>query len=308
MDRRAARAQDEALDPGTAAAPFQAAAARAELDAWLRASLPAAAEPHALHAAMGYALLSPGKRLRPALFLAALDGALLGKAELRLARACACALEMVHAASLVHDDLPCFDDAGSRRGRPTTHRLFGEALALLAGDALLARALALPAQQAYAGDDRPLRLVHLLGQAVGSERGIIGGQSLEIGAPRVTCPDALAAYHRGKTGALFAFALEAARILRRAPESWWDLGSRIGEAFQILDDLGDVDSSALPDKDRGRDAALARPSAVATHGLEGARVLFETHLDMTVDLAQRLGALTPPLRELLASLRLRGST
>ncbi len=181
--------------------------------------------------------------------------------------AAAAALELIHCASLVHDDLPCFDDADIRRGKPTVHRAYGEPVAVLTGDSLIVMAFEVLAR---AAGDHPLRaveLIRVLAQRTGMPGGICAGQGWES-EPVVD----LAAYHRAKTGALFIAATQMGAIAAgQEAEPWEELGARIGEAFQVADDLQDaLMTEAEMGKPAGQDAAHARPSAVQELGVAGA--------------------------------------
>ncbi|MEW6074561.1 MAG: polyprenyl synthetase family protein [Planctomycetota bacterium] len=235
---------------------------------------PAAAHPARLHAAMRYALFGGGKALRPALLRHVCRAA--GGADAAAERPAA-ALEMVHAYSLIHDDLPCMDDDVLRRGRPTCHVAFDEATAVLAGDALLTLAfevLSEPGQPAAA------TLVRLLARAAGAA-GMVGGQSLDLTLPPAGGdPSAelarLADMHRRKTGALFgaagamgAVAAGADARFRAAAQAW---AEALGACFQATDDLLDADGDAASrGKAPGTEAALARTNLVLVRGVEGAR-------------------------------------
>ena len=220
------------------------------IDRALEAALARAARrpcPPGLAAALRHAVFPGGARLRPRLCLAVARAC--GEDEPALAEAAAAAVELLHCASLVHDDLPCFDDAATRRGRPSVHRAFGERLAVLAGDALIVLAFET--------------------LAVGALAGIAAGQAWEC-EPR---PDRVE-YHRQKTGALFAGAAMLGALAAGAePAPWRVFGERLGLAYQVADDIRDVAADpAELGKPIGRDAALARPSAVGELGLEGALV------------------------------------
>jgi farnesyl diphosphate synthase len=270
-----------------------AEAARAELariEAALDAALPAAdAAPARLHAAMRHAVLGGGKRLRARLVYAA--GALAG-ADADALDAAAVAVELVHAYSLVHDDLPAMDDDALRRGRPTVHVAFDEATAILAGDALQALAFAVlaraPASPAQVG-----AMVATLADAAGS-RGMCGGQQLDMDAGGTApSPEALQALHSLKTGALIAASVRLgatlgdvpADVLRRLDE----FSAALGLAFQIRDDILDVegDTAALG-KTAGKDAAQAKATYPALLGMAGAKA--------------KLDALSVAMREALAPL------
>lgn len=213
--------------------------------------------PPSLTKAMRYAVFPGGARIRPRLCVAVARAC--AEDNARLSAAAAAAIELLHCASLVHDDLPCFDDAETRRGRPSVHKAFGERIAVLTGDALIAlafQALALSAETA------PARLGNLIGiiaRAIGAPSGIIAGQAWEC-EPQIS----LAHYQRAKTGALFAAATSAgAAAAGHDGMDWHLLGERIGEAYQIADDIRDVFSTEHDlGKPTGRDQALGRPNAV----------------------------------------------
>jgi geranylgeranyl diphosphate synthase, type II len=220
--------------------------------------------PPRLASAMRHAVFPRGARIRPRLCLAVASAC--GNGDPSASTAAATALELLHCASLVHDDLPCFDDADTRRGLPSVHRAFGEGLAVLTGDALIVLAFQTLAQLACP----PRRLGDLLlcvSGGVGIPGGIVAGQAWEC-EPAVD----VSSYHRLKTGALFAAATMAgAAAADVEPVPWRALGEKIGEAFQVADDIRDVTAtSAELGKPAGRDAALGRPSAVQELGVDGA--------------------------------------
>ena len=221
--------------------------------------------PPGLAAAMRDAVFPRGARIRPRLCLAV--AAACGEDAPGVSDSAAAAVELLHCASLVHDDMPCFDDADTRRGRPTVHRAHGEMLALLAGDALIVLAFQVMAEAAVLQPARLVRLVGAIGRGVGVPRGIVAGQAWE-------CEQAadLAVYQREKTGALFAAAtLAGAAAAGAEPEAWRALGLRLGEAYQVADDIRDATCSAEAlGKPVGQDAAHGRPNAVAQLGLGGA--------------------------------------
>lgn len=221
--------------------------------------------PPGLAAALRYSVFPGGARIRPRLSLAVAMAC--GDDDPAAADAAAAAIELLHCASLVHDDLPCFDDAATRRGKPSVHRAFGERLAVLSGDALIVLAFQTLVRGAARAPARLAPLMVILGRGVGAPSGIVAGQAWEC-EPRV----ALADYHRAKTGALFAAATMAGAAAAGAdPGAWSALGERLGEAYQVADDLRDV-ASAPEDlgKPVGRDTALGRPSAVRELGVTGA--------------------------------------
>jgi geranylgeranyl diphosphate synthase, type II len=219
--------------------------------------------PPKLVAAMRHAVFPRGARIRPRICLAVASAC--GDSAPSSSTAVAAAIELLHCASLVHDDLPCFDDADIRRGRPSVHRAFGESVALLTGDALIVLAFQTLARISPA----PRHLGNLLlsiSAGVGTPGGIVAGQAWEC----ETVVD-LSHYHRLKTGALFAASTMAgAAAADSDPAPWRALGEKIGEAFQVADDIRDVtETAAEMGKPAGRDAALSRPSAVRELGLDG---------------------------------------
>lgn len=245
---------------------------------------PADGCPSRLHQAMRHATLNGGKRIRPRLLLAAAEachGGPMDEDMGELALRAAIAVELIHAASLVHDDLPCFDDADLRRGQPTVHRAYGEALAVLTGDALITLAFETLADYEGPSQRRAMKIVRLLSQAAGSARGIIGGQSLELAGPAAWggqdgfAIDFVEEYHEKKTAALFDYATRAAALAvgvdPSEQEQWGDVGTKLGLAFQLIDDLYDIHSSEQETgKTTGRDRALQRPNGAILEGSEGA--------------------------------------
>jgi geranylgeranyl diphosphate synthase type II len=221
--------------------------------------------PPRLAAALPYAVLPGGARIRPTILLSVARAC--GDDRPLLSDAAAAALEIIHCASLVHDDLPCFDDADIRRGKPTVHRAFSEPLSVLTGDSLIVLAFEVLAEAAADTPGRALKLIRLLAAQTGMPGGICAGQGWESEA-QVD----LRAYHRAKTGALFVAATQMGAVAAgQDAEPWGELGARIGEAFQVADDLRDAlyDAEALG-KPAGQDAVHARPSAVVTMGVQGA--------------------------------------
>ena len=237
----------------------------------------------AVRAPVEYALSTSGKRLRPVLFLAAYRAVArppsgdLPDTVYRLA----CAPEIVHTYSLVHDDLPCMDDDDLRRGRPTVHRVHGVVPAMLAGAALLPLAMALLVREARAHglpSESAARLVRELCHAAGAD-GMVGGQLLDLEAEGSDVDGAtLERIHRAKTGALLTASLRLGAIAADASSAQLEAlscyGESLGLAFQIADDILDVtgDSASLG-KVAGRDHALSKASYPSVHGLEGARSL-----------------------------------
>lgn len=221
--------------------------------------------PPGLGSAIRYAVFPGGARVRPRLCLAVARAC--GDRSPAFSLAAATSIELLHCASLVHDDLPCFDDADMRRGKPSVHRAFGERLAVLTGDALIVLAFeALARAGQFAPQQLPLVLL-AVARASGMPAGIVAGQAWEC-EPQV----ALSEYQRAKTGALFAAATVAGAVASGQPPGEWKLlGEYIGEAYQVADDLRDVVSHADElGKPTGRDAALGRPNAAAQLGVDGA--------------------------------------
>jgi len=221
--------------------------------------------PSKLRAALDHAVFPGGARIRPTILVSVARAC--GDDRPHLTDAAAAALELIHCASLVHDDLPCFDDADIRRGKPTVHRAYGEPVAVLAGDSLIVLAFEVLARAAGESPGRAVELIRVLAQRTGMPGGICAGQGWESEA-EVN----VAAYHRAKTGALFIAATQMGAIAAgQEPEPWEELGARIGEAFQVADDLKDaLLTEAEMGKPAGQDAAHARPSAVAELGVPGA--------------------------------------
>lgn len=221
--------------------------------------------PKKLASALPYAVLPGGARIRPTILLSVALAC--GDDRPALSDAAAAALELIHCASLVHDDLPAFDDADIRRGKATVHRAYSEPLAVLTGDSLIILAFDVLSRAADVDAARALGLIRTLAARTGMPGGICAGQGWESEA-QVD----LRAYHRAKTGALFIAATQmGAQAAGQDPEPWEELGARIGEAFQVADDLRDAlyDAETLG-KPAGQDAAHARPSAVSTMGVQGA--------------------------------------
>ncbi|WP_375456361.1 polyprenyl synthetase family protein [uncultured Methylobacterium sp.] len=221
--------------------------------------------PPLLAEAIRYAVFPGGHRIRPRLCLAVATAC--GDDDPAAAEAAACAIELLHCASLVHDDLPCFDDAETRRQKPTVHVAYGEALAVLTGDALIVLAFETLARGAARNPHRLAALVGLVARAVGSPAGIVAGQAWESEGHV-----ALSNYQQAKTGALFAAATVAGAAAAGATALPWRLlGECLGEAYQVADDLRDVACRQEEiGKPAGRDATLGRPNAALLLGMGGA--------------------------------------
>ena len=263
-------------------------ACRRDLEQALARWLPAPPDcPERLHEAMRYSLLAGGKRMRPVLVLAAADAVGLGHPDARrLALPAACALEMIHTYSLVHDDLPAMDDDTLRRGRPTAHVVYGDALAILSGDGLLTEAFTLlarePALDGPAIAARKLQTLGLIARSAGVW-GMVGGQVLDLqyeGVPRQADIDAdlarLQDIHARKTGALIRAATGAGAIMAggtfeqiAAVDAY---ATELGLCFQIVDDVLDVEGDAAElGKSAGKDEAAGKLTYPALFGVEGSR-------------------------------------
>ena len=233
---------------------------------------PAAERPAALHEAMRYGVLGGGKRLRPILCLAAAEAVGCGPERVVVP---ALALELLHDYTLIHDDLPGMDNDDLRRGRPTVHRVFGEANAILAGDALLTLSFEWLAGAALPGDTRS-RLISELAEAAG-HRGVIAGQVEDIAAEgRSATAESVDYIHRQKTGALIRAAVRMGAIAGEASEddlaALTDYGEHVGVAFQIADDILNATATAADlGKPVGSDRHRGKATWVAVHGLEASR-------------------------------------
>ena len=221
--------------------------------------------PPRLVAALRHSVFPGGARVRPQLCLAVAEAC--GDDDQGLADAAAAAIELLHCASLVHDDLPCFDDAATRRGKPSVHAVFGAPLAVLAGDALIVMAFDAIARAGIARPERLPRLLTTITRGVGMPAGIVAGQAWESEPYTPVEP-----YHRAKTGALFVAAVMSGAVAAGAdPLPWRLLGEKLGGAYQVADDLLDaVGAGDAGGKPLGQDAAFDRPSSVTELGIEGA--------------------------------------
>ena len=268
---------------------------RQEVEAALAGFLPAPPEvPAQVADAMRYSLMAGGKRLRPLLVLAGAESvaqAVAGSEAAARAAAmpAACALEMIHTYSLIHDDLPAMDDDDLRRGRPTSHVVYGEGMAILAGDGLQAEAFSLLAREPQGHHPtlmtRKLRALALVAAAAGPA-GMVGGQAIDLAAvspaPGVSAvpldPAGLQAMHLRKTGALIRVSVVAGAVMAGADGQLIaavdEYGKEIGLAFQIVDDILDVEGAAATlGKTAGKDEAAGKPTYPAFFGLEQARTL-----------------------------------
>jgi geranylgeranyl diphosphate synthase type II len=242
--------------------------------------------PAEIYKAIHYSVFAGGKRIRPILCLAAVEAV---GGDIAQALPVACSLELIHTYSLIHDDLPAMDNDDFRRGKPTSHKAFGEAIAILAGDALLTEAFVLlsRAEKVRLPAERRLSVIQVIAQAAGIS-GMVGGQTLDLLAEK-TKPDmeALRDIHRRKTGALIVAAVKSGAIISGAREdkvgALTDYGMNIGLAFQIADDILNVEGdSMLMGKQTGSDAARGKVTYPSILGLEAARIKLSEHLDAAI--------------------------
>jgi geranylgeranyl diphosphate synthase type II len=273
-------------------------------DALSRALPPESAWPATIHRAVRYSLFAGGKRVRPLLALAA--GETVGGAPEEVLPL-AVAVEMIHTYSLIHDDLPCMDDDDLRRGKPTSHKVFGEAIAVLAGDALLTRAFHVLADVPPYWDGERLRrrvqALAILGEASGTT-GLIGGQVEDLESEgREVDHTTLERLHRAKTGALFSASVRGGAVLGGAgPDDLSRLaryGAAVGLAFQVVDDILDATEGAEQlGKTAGKDHAAAKATYVRVHGMDGARRMAEDLRAQAEAALEHMGPRAELLREL----------
>ncbi|MBD8594037.1 MULTISPECIES: (2E,6E)-farnesyl diphosphate synthase [unclassified Pseudomonas] len=265
--------------------------------------VPPSAELTRLYQAMRYSVMNGGKRVRPLLAYAACEA--LG-ADATQANGAACAVELIHAYSLVHDDLPAMDDDDLRRGQPTTHKAFDEACAILAGDGLqsLAFTALLDPTLSPQSDAIRLSMVQVLAQAAGPA-GMVGGQAIDLGSVGLQLnQQALEFMHRHKTGALIEAsvrlgALASARAQPSQLECLQTYAQAVGLAFQVQDDILDVESdTATLGKRQGADIALNKPTYPALLGLDAAKAYALDLRDQALHALRPFDAAAEPLREL----------
>jgi len=271
-------------------------------DALDRVLPPETAEPVSIHRAMRYSVLAPGKRLRPILVIAGAE-AVAGRADTVLDTACA--LELIHAYSLIHDDLPAMDDDDYRRGRLTSHKVFGEAMAILAGDALLTLAFRLVATNAARVVPAALvgSVVAEIADAAGTD-GMVGGQVVDIESEgKSISPDMLDYIHLHKTAALIRAALRVGALLAGGHAEHVEAISRaglaLGLAFQIVDDILDVEGSlAELGKSAGSDERKRKATYPSLHGLPASKQRARELIEETKQLLSPLGPPADPIRAL----------
>jgi geranylgeranyl diphosphate synthase, type II len=274
-----------------------------EVNEWLDRLVPSeTTPPEQLHRAMRYSLLAGGKRLRPVLVLGA--GEAFGADTDDLMPA-ACAIEMIHTYSLIHDDLPAMDNDDLRRGRPTCHKAFGEAVAILAGDALLTQAFRVLAADAPKRDaERQVRVIREVATAAGTVEALIGGQMADIESEGKKVDGSTLEYiHRSKTGAMIAASVVVGGTVAGANEAQIEklrgYGQRIGLAFQIADDILDVTSTSEQlGKTPGKDQAANKATYPAIHGIAASQARARELVDEAVEIASGLGLKTQVLEEM----------
>ena len=249
---------------------------RIAVDAHLDRLLPAeSAQPASIHQAMRYSVFAGGKRIRP---IVCLESARIFGAEVSHALFPGCAVELIHTYSLIHDDLPALDNDDLRRGKPTCHKRFGEATAILAGDALLTLAFETIAATPVSSDQR-VAIVTEIATAAGTVKGMVGGQVADIEAERKPVDGAGLEYiHRSKTAALIRSSIVAGAIAGGACEDDIErlrrFGENIGWAFQVVDDILDVEGSSVSlGKTAGKDQAQQKATYPALYGLEKSRAI-----------------------------------
>jgi geranylgeranyl diphosphate synthase type II len=258
-----------------------------------------------LYKAARYSLLAGGKRLRPVLSMAVCE--LLG-GDMDDIMPYACAIEMIHTYSLIHDDLPAMDNDDFRRGNPTNHKIFGEAMAILAGDALLNRAFEVMLKHSMKMGNKPEKrflAMDIIAEAAG-ERGMIGGQTVDLESEgRIIAPEMLEHMHRLKTGALIKAPVLSSAILCSADSSEYamldEYAAGIGLAFQIRDDILDVEGCAESmGKSTGSDAVNEKSTYVTLFGMDEAKRKLKEAIGNAVDVLTGFGRSADFLREMAA--------
>ncbi len=281
------------------------AARREQIDAGLDRYLPSPpACPPPVYDAMRYSLRAGGKRLRPILTLAAAE-TVAGRSggdspdrAIELALPAACAIEFIHTYSLIHDDLPAMDDDSLRRGQPTNHIVHGEGMAILAGDGLLTEAFSLMAAEPRDGSlaSRKLRAIAIVASAAGAI-GMVGGQAIDlqaVGSASSFDTASLQDMHARKTGALIRAAASAGAVMAGASDEIAravdDYGRQVGLAFQIIDDILDVESDAHQlGKTAGKDAKASKPTYPSVYGLDASKKLAADRHEAAISALQSVG-------------------
>lgn len=259
-------------------------------------------KPETIHKAMRYSVFAGGKRLRPILVMASAEA--VGGESAGVVPA-ACALEMIHTYSLIHDDLPAMDDDAYRRGMPTNHKVFGEAIAILAGDALLTHAFKV---LTYCSNDFPgervLQVIAEISAAAGTQ-GMVGGQVVDIESEgKDISKETLDYLHRNKTAALFTASVRSGALLAGAScfelESLTSFASHLGLAFQITDDILDITGdTAKLGKTVGSDIRKKKATFPALYGLERSKQMAQQESRRAVEIAEALGSRALPLKHIV---------
>lgn len=256
--------------------------------------------PKSLNESIRYSIFAGGKRLRPILALAAAEA--LGQDPKPILPA-ACSLEMIHTYSLIHDDLPAMDDDDLRRGRPTNHKVYGEALAILAGDALLTQAFEVLAEAANNGTAKSyLQVISRLAHAAGAQ-GMVGGQVQDLASEKKQISlKELEHLHRHKTGALIQVSVEIGALLAEASteqlKQFSEFGSAIGLAFQIADDVLDIEGGEEIGKDVGSDLEKEKSTYPSVVGLEKSKQMAHELTQQALGHLETFGEAAEPLREI----------
>lgn len=294
---------------GSLAAYFETEKRR--VDAELDRLLPAGNDdPESIHRAMRYSVFAGGKRLRPILCLEA--GRLFG-GEVTALLPSACALELIHTYSLIHDDLPALDNDDLRRGKPACHKAFGDATAILAGDALLTLAFEAIAGSGASDADARLRVVNELAHAIGTRGGMVAGQIMDLESVHgLPSPVLVQFIGQAKTGALIRMAVRAGAILARAGDAGLNAvtayGEKVGLAFQIADDLLDVlGSKESLGKAVGKDSSQHKATYPALYGVERSRQIAAELVSEACDALQPYGQRSQRLQEIASYLIERNS-
>ncbi len=255
--------------------------------------------PQTLLEAMHYSLMAGGKRLRPILTIAACEAV---GGDIEAALPTGCAIEMIHTYSLIHDDLPAMDDDDLRRGRPTNHKVYGEAMAILAGDALLTHAYQVITEtnSKHANAEQILKVINIISRYAGIE-GMVSGQVVDLASEgKKISYEALQQIHLHKTARLIEACLHCGAILGKAnPEQTQALaqyGNRIGLAFQIFDDILDIEGGAEMGKDIGSDVEKQKATYPSLLGMDRAKQLAHETIEQALQLLNPFDAKADPLR------------
>ena len=258
-------------------------------------------EPTTIHKAMRYSVFAGGKRVRPILVLA--SGESVG-GDRKILLQMGAAVEMMHTYSLIHDDLPALDNDDLRRGLPTCHKMFGEAMAILAGDALMTRCYQVLARLPGISDSTRIKVISEIAMATGTIQGMIGGQvvDLESEGKKITA-ELLEYIHHSKTGALLTACIRCGALAAESTEEELEIltrfGSKIGLVFQIVDDILDVTSSSEElGKTAGKDARVEKATYPALYGLEPSRKLAQELVQSSLSDLEPLGKEAEALRHI----------